>query len=193
MSARVQLKRTSTPGAAPAASEFLPGELILQLADKKLFARDSSNTVFEVGFPRASSIRINGAINSNSMSSGDTPSGVETFDYGTPTNGSLVLIADQGTWETTGLWVYNTSGPWTRYPGWEIGSRHSSGILLYLVTASHLRLFPMPFGINHFTLIPLNILFDLVDYMITIPLTNGGGSGLTHQEVMARTALGTLI
>ncbi len=42
----VQLYRSSTPSAVPAAIDLAPGELAINLADKKLYAKDSSGSVF---------------------------------------------------------------------------------------------------------------------------------------------------
>jgi hypothetical protein len=41
----VQLKRSSTPGAAPPASILLQGELAINLADKKLYTKDNTDAV----------------------------------------------------------------------------------------------------------------------------------------------------
>lgn len=72
--ARVRLKRTLTAGAAPAASEFLEGELILNLPDRKLFARDSSNAVFEVGS------KLNRLVIAKSATDGSSTVGEEALD-----------------------------------------------------------------------------------------------------------------
>ena len=45
----IQLYRTATPGAAPAAGNLADGELALNTADEKLFFKNSSGNVVEVG------------------------------------------------------------------------------------------------------------------------------------------------
>lgn len=44
----VQLKRSNTTGAVPSAAQLVPGELVINLADKKLYSKDNSGTVFSL-------------------------------------------------------------------------------------------------------------------------------------------------
>lgn len=130
-----ELTTLTTAGAAPAASEFLDGELILQLADRKLLAKDASNVVFEVGQDNQVFTEIQGLIYDSSLSS-LPPSGAQSFEFGTPTNGNIVAL-DSGSGNESGysgLWVYNTSGPWTRLSTWDLGTEKPQGVLLLLPT-----------------------------------------------------------
>ena len=49
----VRIKRSSTPGAIPTAGQIASGELALNTADRKLFAKDSTGTVFVLAAPPA--------------------------------------------------------------------------------------------------------------------------------------------
>lgn len=50
----VRIKRSSTAGAVPTAGQIASGELALNTADRKLFAKDSSGAVFVLAGPQAS-------------------------------------------------------------------------------------------------------------------------------------------
>lgn len=50
----VRIKRSSTAGAVPTAGQIASGELALNTADRKLFAKDSSGAVFVLAAPPAS-------------------------------------------------------------------------------------------------------------------------------------------
>ncbi len=143
MTARVKLKRTSTANLVPAASEFLDGEVILQLADRKLLAKDSSNVVFEIGQDREVATRIYGFIYDSSLlgGGGSTPSGTQVFDIGTPVNGQHVFLETASNNESgyAGVWQYNTAGDWTRV--WTIGSERPQGSILLLDTTDILYIF----------------------------------------------------
>ena len=49
----VRIKRSGTPGAVPTAGQIASGELALNTADRKLFAKDSTGTVFVLAAPPA--------------------------------------------------------------------------------------------------------------------------------------------
>ena len=49
MSNTIRHKRSSTPGVVPAPAELEDGELAINIADEKVFAKNSSGVVFEVG------------------------------------------------------------------------------------------------------------------------------------------------
>ena len=51
----VRIKRSSTPGAVPDAAQIASGELALNTADRKLFAKDSTGTVFVLAAPPSAS------------------------------------------------------------------------------------------------------------------------------------------
>ena len=45
----IRLKRTAVAAHVPAATDLVDGELALNLADRKMFAKDAAGTVFEIG------------------------------------------------------------------------------------------------------------------------------------------------
>lgn len=49
MSNVIRLKRSTTAAAVPAPSSLVDGELAINLTDRKLYAKDSGGTVFEIG------------------------------------------------------------------------------------------------------------------------------------------------
>jgi hypothetical protein len=49
MSNTIQIKRSSTAASVPTAGQLAVGELAVNLADKKLFTKDASNAVVELG------------------------------------------------------------------------------------------------------------------------------------------------
>lgn len=133
MTTRIQNRRMETAGAVPTLAEILEGELVFNLPDKKLFTRDASNNVFEIGAPyEVSHAVISGIIRDDEVS--DPPSGAVGFSYGsTPANGDVVAIDAAGN-ETGngGLWIYNTTGLWARAPKWDVGKRYPDGYLIFL-------------------------------------------------------------
>lgn len=51
-----QLKRTSVPGRVPSNGQLQVGELAVNLADKSLFTKDGSNTVFTLAVQPVDSV-----------------------------------------------------------------------------------------------------------------------------------------
>jgi hypothetical protein len=56
----VQLKRSSTASAVPTALQLVEGELAINLADKKLFSKDSGGNVFMVGADDSTLVKLTG-------------------------------------------------------------------------------------------------------------------------------------
>lgn len=51
MATKIILKKSSTAGSAPLTSDLEQGEVALNLADRKLYTKDNSNNVIQVGHP----------------------------------------------------------------------------------------------------------------------------------------------
>jgi len=45
----IKVKNSNVAGRLPAAGDLVPGELALNLQDKKLYSKDTAGTVFEIG------------------------------------------------------------------------------------------------------------------------------------------------
>jgi hypothetical protein len=71
MTNRYQHKRSATSGVAPSAAQIAEGEIAINLADKKLFSKDQTNTVFEFSLGAASgsaswvTVTSTGTVNAN--------------------------------------------------------------------------------------------------------------------------------
>ena len=78
MSTKIYIKNSSVSGKVPAAGDIDSAELALNLADKKLYSKDASGTIFEIGRSTA----------------GETPSGGTGDRPGSPSVGDLFYDTD---------------------------------------------------------------------------------------------------
>jgi hypothetical protein len=102
-------------------------------------------------------------------------------------NGTLVAVSATALSSNLGgLWIYNTSGTWTRYTGWEMNTFHSNNTLFSIVSPTQLHLCALRSGQGDIPYYYVGDTDNNVSLIASIPLTGGGGSGLTHPEVMAR-------
>jgi hypothetical protein len=59
MANTIQIKRSSTAGSAPTAGQLAQGELAVNLADKRMFTKNASNQVVELGGAGVIRARLN--------------------------------------------------------------------------------------------------------------------------------------
>jgi hypothetical protein len=123
------------------------------------------------------------------------PNGVSTPNIQTAgfANGALVAVdATNGGTSLGGLWLYNAFGDWTRFSGWEIGTLHGRNILVCISANTGILYFFAFVGVSGDSY-SVGVGGNGLLYIAQAQISGGGGSGLTHQEVMARLALGSLI
>jgi hypothetical protein len=87
MSNTIQIKRSSTASSVPTAGQLAQGELAVNLVDKKLYTKDNTNAVVEMGFYNQGNI-----LGTISESSG-VPTGA-IIERGSNANGEFVKYAD---------------------------------------------------------------------------------------------------
>lgn len=137
--------------------------------------------------------RVTGIADDSLFTNAAPPSGAVTPYLGTVSNGNLVVL-DAGIANNTkwgGIWEYNSTTLWTRAKGFEDGAQIANPTL-FMVDGDTTTIYGLQRGsVQTSHQAPLGISAWTVDVFLT--LGGGGGSGLTHQEVMARLALGNLI
>lgn len=132
---------------------------------------------------------VSGIADDSTLTNAAPPSGVITPYIGAE---GVVIALDASANNTKwgGFWEYNNTGVWTRARGFEEGALIPNPTL-FMVDGDASNVYALRRGSNpllHQT--ALGISLWVVD---TFLILGGGGSGLTHQEVMARSALGALV
>jgi hypothetical protein len=95
----IQLYRTTTPTAQPTAISLASGELAINLADKKLYAKDSAGNVFLLA-SEAGTAALVSSVNVSGGTTGLTTSGGPITTSGTITLAGTLVVANGGTGAT---------------------------------------------------------------------------------------------
>ena len=99
MAVQIKPKRTTISGNVPDTTNLVPGEMAVNLADKKLFIRDTSNNVLELTTRTLSAL-------DNVSFSGLSNDQVLQYDSSSDTWGNATLAS---AWNNGSGFIYNTS------------------------------------------------------------------------------------
>jgi hypothetical protein len=88
MSNTIQIKRSSTSGSVPTTAQLAQGELAVNLADKKLYTKDSTNSVVEITPTNATNL------------TGTSTSNIQSSALASGTASSSTFLRGDRTWQT---------------------------------------------------------------------------------------------